>query len=244
MTTIKQIESKTMSPEKRAMASNDYFAFYIGRPLSYLLTIPFLKTDLSPNQISVLSIIPLVVGFVVMYLSNSIECCYWGWGCFFLWNVLDGVDGNVARYREQFSKKGSVYDAMSGYVAMVLSPFAWGIAAAHFPGSFQNLLHLPLDAYVILGAFAGVFEIFPRLVMHKTITTIGNVAEIEQVKNKSRFGFFRIIFLNITSVAGMMQVFMLVAIFFKSFDLFTLFYFCINGMVMLASLFQILRERK
>ena len=42
MITPKDIEEKTMSPAKRAMAHNDYFAFYIGRPISYLLTIPFL----------------------------------------------------------------------------------------------------------------------------------------------------------------------------------------------------------
>ena len=44
MITPKEIEEKTMTPAKRAMAHNDYFAFYIGRPISYLLTIPFLLT--------------------------------------------------------------------------------------------------------------------------------------------------------------------------------------------------------
>ena len=42
MITPKEIEQKTMSPEKRKSAKNDYFAFYIGRPLTYVLTIPFL----------------------------------------------------------------------------------------------------------------------------------------------------------------------------------------------------------
>ncbi|WP_462218615.1 CDP-alcohol phosphatidyltransferase family protein [Streptococcus pneumoniae] len=35
------------------------------------------------------------------------------WFLFFLWNLLDGVDGNLARYREQYSKDGSVVDAMA-----------------------------------------------------------------------------------------------------------------------------------
>ena len=39
MITPKDIENKTMSPEKRKSAKNDYFAFYVGRPLSYILTI-------------------------------------------------------------------------------------------------------------------------------------------------------------------------------------------------------------
>ena len=42
MITPKEIAQKTMSAEKKNSAKNDYFAFYIGRPLSYVLTIPFL----------------------------------------------------------------------------------------------------------------------------------------------------------------------------------------------------------
>ena len=47
MITPRDIENKTMSPQKRKLAKNDYFAFYIGRPLSYILTIPFLYTNIS-----------------------------------------------------------------------------------------------------------------------------------------------------------------------------------------------------
>ena len=54
MITVKDIADKSMTPEKRAMARNDLFAFYIGRPLSYVLTIPFLYTGLSPNTISII----------------------------------------------------------------------------------------------------------------------------------------------------------------------------------------------
>ena len=46
MITPKDLENKTMSPEKRKSAKNDYFAFYVGRPLSYILTIPFFVTAL------------------------------------------------------------------------------------------------------------------------------------------------------------------------------------------------------
>ena len=48
MITIKDIEEKSMTPEKRAMAKNDLFAFYIGRPLSYVLSIPFMYMNISP----------------------------------------------------------------------------------------------------------------------------------------------------------------------------------------------------
>ena len=179
----KEIEQKTMSPEKKATAKNDYFAFYIGRQLSYVLTIPFLYTNVSPNAISLVSIIPIIVGFVLMYIGETKTVFCYGWLMFFLWNLLDGVDGNIARYKKQFSRLGSVYDAMSGYISMVLSFFAWGIAAAHSPGILQSIIQLPLDLYIIIGALSGVFVIFPRFIMHKAITTIGNEKGFETVKN-------------------------------------------------------------
>ena len=67
MTTIKEIEEKTMSESKRAGAKNDVLAFYIGRPISYACTIPFLKLKTNPNTITYWSIVFEIVGFIVIY---------------------------------------------------------------------------------------------------------------------------------------------------------------------------------
>lgn len=82
---------------------------------------------------------------------------------------------------------GSVYDAMSGYIAMVLSFFGWGVAAAHNPGLFQSIVQLPMDFYIILGALSGIFVIFPRFIMHKAITTLGDQGSMKTVKDKSEY---------------------------------------------------------
>ena len=243
MITPKDIENKTMSPEKRNSAKNDYFAFYIGRPLSYILTIPFLHTNISPNTVSLISIIPIIVGFLLMCIGNTNTVLIVGWLMFFLWNLLDGVDGNIARYKKQFSKMGSVYDAMSGYIAMVLSFFGWGVAAAHNPGMFQNMIRLPLDSYIILGALSGIFVIFPRFIMHKAITTLGDQGSMKSVKDKSEYGFIKLVALNLTSIAGFVQVLMLVAVIFNIMDLFTMGYFILNFMVMVVSLKSIFNAK-
>lgn len=158
------------------------------------------------------------------------------WLMFFLWNLLDGVDGNIARYKKQFSKMGSVYDAMSGYIAMVLSFFGWGVAAAHNPGLFQSIVQLPLDFYIVLGALSGIFVIFPRFIMHKAITTLGDQGSMKSVKDKSEYGFVKLVALNLTSIAGFVQVLMLIAVIFDIMDLFTIGYFVLNFMVMVVSL--------
>ena len=103
MITPKDIENKTMSPEQRKSAKNDYFAFYIGRPLSYILTIPFLYTNISPNTVSLISIIPIIVGFVLMCIGSTNTVLIVGWLMFFLWNLLDEVVRKIVRYKKKIS---------------------------------------------------------------------------------------------------------------------------------------------
>lgn len=242
MITPKDIEEKTMSPEKRKTAKNDYFAFYVGRPLSYILTVPFLYTNISPDAVSLISIIPILVGFELMSIAHSKALMIVGWACFFLWNLLDGVDGNIARYKKQFSPLGSVYDAMSGYVAMVLSFFAWGVAAAHNGGVLSELVGLDPDIYIIMGALSGIAQIFPRFIMHKAITTLGDEKKVASVKDKSGYSPLKLLALNLTSVAGFLQVIMLLAVVLNMLDLFTVGYFLLNTAVMLASLRSIFKS--
>nr|AHC03187.1 WciO [Streptococcus pneumoniae] len=229
----KDIERKTMSPAKKAMTKNDYFAFYVGRPLSYLLTVPFVKTNITPNQISYLSIIPLIVGFIIMIFTTDFVVLLLAWFLFFLWNLLDGVDGNLARYREQYSKDGSVVDAMAGYVAMVLTYFGAGIVAAHLNDS---------DIYIILGALSGISLIFPRLVMHKYINTVAQDESVSSIKDKSDFNTIKILALNMTSITGIPQVLLLLTILTNQWVLFTLVYFTINFLLMIFSLYSLFKK--
>jgi len=242
MITPKDIEKTTMTLEKRKIAHNDFFAFCVGRPLSYVLTIPFLYTNLTPNTISVLSIVPLVIGLLLSYSVKTIKMQILCWVLFFFWNLLDGVDGNVARYKKQFSKMGNVYDAMSGYVAMVFTFLAMGMISAH-SSSILIGYGLSGELLIVMGALSGMFMIFPRLVMHKAISTFMNSKKFDEVKDRSSFNLLKVIVLNLSSVAGGAQVLMLVAIVFQITDLYTVCYFLFNFLIMVASLKSILKER-
>ena len=215
MITVKEIEEKSMTPEKKAMAKNDMFAFYIGRPLSYVLTIPFLYTNLTPNTISMISIIPAVLGFIAACVTGSKVGMIVSWILFFMWNLLDGVDGNVARYRKQFSKMGSVYDAMAGYIASALMFYAGGIMAAHSAGP---------------------------LVRGGAVTTTMDKESVKDVMDKADYGLVKTIALNLRSCAGGAQALLLVAILFNITDLYTVCYLLFNTAVMIVSLRSVLKE--
>lgn len=243
MITPKQIEEVTMSPEKRASCKNDYFAFYIGRPITYVLTIPFLYTNISPNTVTWISFIPVFLGLLFMWFGNSTLTLLLGWFCFFMWSMLDGVDGNIARYKKQYSKMGDTLDAAVGYYAMAMIPLAGGIAAAHHPGLFTTFTHLSSETYIMLGALSGLWVILPRLIMHKAINSTGD-SNVGGMKDRKGYSLSKIIALNITSPPGAIQLFLLISIFIKTFDLYTVGYFLINTLVMIMSLRGLFKDKE
>lgn len=239
MNIVKDMAQKTMTPEKRKQAKNDFFAFYIGRPLSYVLTVPFLKLKIKPNTVSLISIFPSIIGFLLVGFGNTLTIKLIGLLMFFLWNLLDGVDGNIARYTKQFSKTGSLWDATSGYVAMVMTFMAMGTGCYYGECTF-----LPIDKVlmVVLGGISAILIIFPRLVMHKRMTSIGNDEKTESVKDKSQYGIVKILALNLISISGFIQVLMLLAVIFKMMDIFTICYFIINLLICVVSVTKLLKE--
>lgn len=242
MITPKEIEQKTMSPKKRASAKNDYFAFYIGRPITYVLTIPFLYTNISPNTVSYISFIPTLMGFVLLAVGKSQFALLGGWFCFFLWSMLDGIDGNIARFKKQYSKIGDTLDAAAGYFAMTLIFFGAGIAAAHDPsGVVRNIADIASETYIILGGLSGICMIMPRLIMHKALTSTGN-RDVGGMKDRTNYGLLKVMALNITSIPGLVQILLLFSIFTHMLDLYTIGYFVVNVLIMIASLNSVFKE--
>ena len=243
MITIKDIADKSMTPEKRAMAKNDLFAFYIGRPLSYVLTIPFLYTNIRPDTISMISIVPAIFGFLAACAARTKAGMTAAWIMFFLWNLLDGVDGNVARYKKQYSPLGSVYDAMAGYIASALMFFAAGIMAAHCEGPLvKNGLVTP-EALIICGGLIAIVDLLPRLVMHKAVTTLMDKEAVKGVMDKADYGIVKTIALNLRSCAGGAQVLLLAAILLNITDLYTVCYLLFNTAVMVLSLKSVFKGK-
>lgn len=242
MITPKMIAEKTMTPEKRGLAHNDIIAFYVGRNLSYAFTIPFLYTNIRPDTISKISLIPTIIGFWIQIFTKSkvgllIACLL-----YFIQDMLDGVDGNVARYKGQFSTYGSVWDAMSGYFMGCLCFLGTGVSASHFDGVLGSII--PKELYIILGAITGMAVIFPRLVMHKAITTAGKTRSISEIKDKQNFGLIQIIALNLSSTAGGVQVLRLFSIIWNIQDVYIICYCVFFVTVAIYTINKTLKEKQ
>ena len=112
--------------------------------------------------------------------------------------------------------------------------------AAHNSGLFKSVVKFTMDFFIILGVLSGIFVIFLHFVMHKAITTLGDHGSMISVKEKSEYGFVKLVALNLTSIAGFVQVLMPIAVVFNIMELFTIGYFILNFMVMVVSLKSIL----
>lgn len=236
----KDLYESSVSPNKRAADKKNIWLYLVVRPLSILATMPLMKTKVSPTTVTIISVISSIIGFFVITVMHcSIIWKMVGWLFFFIWAILDCVDGNLARSKNQCSTKGELWDAIGGYATMVLMYFSAGIVAYfdnnHFPYAENYWL-------LILGGATAICSIFPRLVLHKKegIEKAGNET-INKMVDKKNFSLPKVILMNFISVIGLFQVIYLICLLTHTLNWFILFYFAVNLGMMLLSIRQMVK---
>lgn len=236
MITPKDIENKTMTEAKRREAKNSYFAFYIGRPLTYILTIPFLYTNISPNFVTLISVLCAIAGFICLSLAQDVSFRLIGLLLFFLWSMGDGIDGNIARYKNLKSENGDLLDTLGGYLSLCLIMLSMG-----YTSYYDSVIISPFLP-VILGGISAVSTLIPRLLMHRKLARNGSGASGSELKDKESYSFFKIIVLNVCDPAGFQLIIMLIAILFHLTSLFTIVYCALNLLIMIYSIYGLLEK--
>lgn len=237
--TYKEIFNIAMPEKKRKEELWNVWVTIAVRPLSILCTVPFTKTNVRPTTITKWSIFANVIGFFFVAFAQNMTMSLVGWAFFFIWAVLDGVDGNLARATNQCSAMGDLWDTMGGYAAMVLIYFSAGIAAFYDNSLFS---FCESSWMLILGGATAVFSIFPRLVMHKKKSSNIEDKSVKAISDKQNFSLSKIAAMNLISPSGFMQVIFLLCIVFHVLNFFIIFYFIVNLGIMILSLRGLLKE--
>lgn len=237
--TYKEIYDIAMPEKKRKEERWNVWVTIAVRPLSILFTIPFTNTKVKPTTITKWSVLSNLIGFFLVAFAQNLTMSLVGWLFFFIWAVLDGVDGNLARSTNQCSPMGDLWDTMGGYAAMVLIYFSAGIA-----GFYDNNLFPFCENYwiVMLGGATAVMSIFPRLVMHKKKSSYMEDKSVKAISDKQNFSISKIAAMNLVSPSGFMQVVFLLCIVFHLLNYFTVFYFVVNLGIMTMSLRSLLKD--
>ena len=236
--TFNEIYDIAVSEDKRKEEKFNIWVTLAVRPLSVIVTKPFLTTKIRPTQITAFSLLCSLLAFFVLSFGQVMYLKIIGWFFFFAWAVLDGVDGNYARCSNQCSQLGDLWDTVGGYVAMILMYFSCGIVAFYD----ENTIKLVEQYwYLIFGGATAIFSIFPRLVMHKKKSYGGDSKAVIELSDKKRFGMSKIFAMNLVSPSGFIQVILLVCIILHITNIFIVFYFFVNLGIMGLGLYKLLR---
>lgn len=103
---------------------------YFYRPLARPLTILFLRTPLTPNVISVISILMSLAGCAIAASADPMTHV-WGLVLLLGGGIVDANDGEVARLRLESSRTGAWLDAMGDDMARIALLLGMGGHVAH-----------------------------------------------------------------------------------------------------------------
>lgn len=95
-------------------ASDEPINVHLQRPLAGLLTRAVYSTPVTPNQLSIAGILFGVVGGVFLALrdTNLPAAAL----CFYLKDIFDSADGQLARAKQLFSRRGRFLDSIGDFV--------------------------------------------------------------------------------------------------------------------------------
>ena len=240
MIKYRELVKKTMPESKRKSASKDILGFYLLRPIENLICIPLISAGVPATSITVFSFYVAIFAFVAFLIPGSIG--FWiGWILLLIWNICDGLDGNIARYTNTCSSRGDLWDATAGWVAIISFYFGMGMEAFYRAG--YVFISLEPYYYIIMGCLTGLFWIFPRTVMHKK-ATIEGIDSVKDVKGRSDYGVFKLIAFNFTSITGLGSLLFLISYLLNLSALCMTFYFLLSAAVCMGSLYSLLRKEK
>ncbi|MCC8151280.1 MAG: CDP-alcohol phosphatidyltransferase family protein [Lachnospiraceae bacterium] len=240
MITYKQLVEKTMPPEKKASANKCIIGHYLLRPVSNVISIPLISRGVSATTVTKISgIFPIISLFMFLLFPNALG--FWiGWGAILIWNILDGVDGNIARYTETCSKMGELWDAAVGWLAVIVFYIGMGAVAFFNVGFFPVPINISPSVFLVMGGISAIDWIFPRLIMQKKSVLLGEES-VSDVKQRSNYSIPKLLFFNITSINGGAAVIFLLSFCLNLMGLCMIFYFILSMAVAIGSIYSLLK---
>ncbi len=155
----------SLTPEKRL--SDGPWTRFVLRPFSYPAAWVFLRSGFSPNAVTYLSAAICLAGFIC--LISGVAAAVWiGFALYFIFGILDCVDGNMARVLKSASPWGEWVDALGGYIAYATILLGLGVAAdasagAVLPGT-GFVLPWPAGGWTLMGGAAAAANLLMRAV--------------------------------------------------------------------------------
>jgi len=122
-------ELRSVYPEtKKKFDKGNLWGFLVLRWTSFYPTWLLIRLGFSPNAVTILSLVAGVAGAALLAIGRN-EMDIVGAALINLWNWLDYVDGNIARYKRTETSYGHFMDETVGNVVIVAMGIGSGIGA-------------------------------------------------------------------------------------------------------------------
>ena len=144
--------------------NDNWYGRYFVRKISIYITKSLLNTEVTPNQISGLSILIGIIAGIFFVFGN-----YWytlgGALVLLLSNIVDCVDGEIARYRKSASVAGKYIESFNDYI---VHPFVFVCISFGLYNIFHNLFIFVLGFLIVLFSYWGAIA---TALVYETLTT-------------------------------------------------------------------------
>lgn len=174
---------KLLSKAKRA--SDPLLCRLLYRPLSFPSGWLLYRIGIRANTVSLLTILISIGSCLIMVFGETNDIITAAF-LMILVALMDCIDGNIARARNETGPGGEWMDALSGYTVYALLPLALGI---HL---YLNDPYLMLpELWIIVGSVTSIANLFLRLIHQKFISSqLGKLAQVGLKTSGSLFSKF------------------------------------------------------
>lgn len=132
----------------------DWLNFYIYHPLSARLARILVPTSVTPDMVSIMGGLMIVLAAVIYGSAMSPLAILAGLVVHMSWHVFDGADGDLARLTDRASDRGEVIDGICDYVGHIIlyvtlgvllsaemGPIVWAFAISAGAGRIVQAAH-------------------------------------------------------------------------------------------------------
>ncbi|MDA3956731.1 CDP-alcohol phosphatidyltransferase family protein [Oceanispirochaeta sp.] len=256
----------TYTDEKRASEKEEFWTYYVIRPLSWHPAWWFVNAGISANKVTVISIVFVLISAVLLTTGN-LTAALWGAASLFVWGVLDCADGTVARFKKKTNHQGKYLgeflDAAGAYAVYALILPALGLYAVQphlglfnfntdnylihlFLSSTQNDTPLLLITLLSMAYWSAVSSLASRLLYQK-YKTLKHGEFLEIKRGEASFGLKKMLVTlsqNIISATNLFLPLMIVALITSNVIPYLFVYALLNTAMLFFTTLKIVKDLK
>src|SRR6266403_3840130 len=138
--TQQQTTMTDLIPIRRTTEIEEITNLYLIHPLAGRLVPIFARLRVTPNAVSIMGMLFGILSAVAYYRYWDFRFAITGFALMVGWHVMDGADGQLARFTQSYSYFGKVLDGISDNVTFLAVYTALAISLSHEHGDWMYAL--------------------------------------------------------------------------------------------------------